>query len=383
MKQSAISPASISPATISPAMISLQGVTKRFGNFAAVDAATFDIAAGEFFSLLGPSGCGKTTLLRMIGGFERQSAGAILIDGDPMGVCPPNQRPTNMVFQSYAIFPHLDVAENIAYGLVNRGFDKGTIASKVAQALDMVRLGGLGNRRTNQLSGGQRQRVALARAIVCEPKVLLLDEPLGALDKKLREEMQIELRLLQKSLGITFIFVTHDQEEALSLSDRIAVMARGKVLQIDTATALYERPNCREVAGFIGNMNFFEGRIASISNGTALVEIGPGQHIRVPANGNSTPGQSAILAIRPEKIDAHEAAPAGPDSGSSNVIKARAMAGSYLGDRSLILAEWLEGAAPVSVSLQNRRALSNGESFVQGAPIWLTWPVEAGVLLNG
>jgi ABC-type Fe3+/spermidine/putrescine transport system ATPase subunit len=368
-------------------MISLQAVTKRFGSFAAVDSATFDIAPGEFFSLLGPSGGGKTTLLRMIGGFERQTEGDILIDGEPLGIRPPNQRPTNMVFQSYAIFPHLDIAENIAYGLVNRGFDKATIAKKVALALDMVRLSGLGNRRTNQISGGQRQRVALARAIVCEPKVLLLDEPLGALDKKLREEMQIELRQLQKSLGITFIFVTHDQEEALSLSDRIAVMARGKVLQIDTATALYERPNCREVASFIGNMNFFEGRIASIVGGIAAVEIAPGQHVRVAANSGSTPGQSAILAIRPEKIDAATSAPAdqGITNGGTangNIVKARATAGSYLGDRSLILAEWREGAAPVSVSLQNRKALVSAESFAPESPIWLTWPVEAGVLLN-
>lgn len=361
-------------------MISLRNVTKRFGNFAAVDAATFDIAAGEFFSLLGPSGCGKTTLLRMIGGFEQQTSGEILIDGEAMGTRPPNQRPTNMVFQSYAIFPHLDVAENIAYGLANRPVDKATIARKVDMALEMMRLSGLGKRRTNQLSGGQRQRVALARAIVCEPKVLLLDEPLGALDKKLREEMQIELRQLQKSLGITFIFVTHDQEEALSLSDRIAVMARGKVLQIDSATALYERPNCREVAGFIGNMNFFDGRIASIENGQAVIEIGPDQRVKVPVNGHAAAaGQSAILAIRPEKIDASMAAPAP----GQNAIRARARASSYLGDRSLILADWRADAAPISVSLQNRHSLAGSGNFpAQDQDLWLTWPVEAGVLLN-
>ncbi|WP_374385167.1 ABC transporter ATP-binding protein [Dongia sp.] len=359
-------------------MISLRSVSKRFGTFAAVDAATFDIAPGEFFSLLGPSGCGKTTLLRMIGGFERQTEGDILIDGEPMGVRPPNLRPTNMVFQSYAIFPHLDIAENIAYGLINRGLDKTSIAKKVDQALEMVRLTGLGGRRANQLSGGQRQRVALARAIVCEPKVLLLDEPLGALDKKLREEMQIELRQLQKSLGITFIFVTHDQEEALSLSDRIAVMARGKVLQIDTATALYERPNCREVAGFIGNMNFFEGRISSIAGGTAAIEIAPGQHVRVSATEGAAPGQAAIVAVRPEKIDVATASP----SGMQNAIKARPLAGSYLGDRSLLLAEWREGTPPISVSLQNRTTAIGPETFGSGSSLWLTWPVEAGVLLH-
>jgi ABC-type Fe3+/spermidine/putrescine transport system ATPase subunit len=359
-------------------MISLKSVSKRFGTFAAVDAATFDIAPGEFFSLLGPSGCGKTTLLRMIGGFERQTEGDILIDGEAMGIRPPNQRPTNMVFQSYAIFPHLDIAENIAYGLVNRGLDKASIAKKVGQALEMVRLSGLGGRRANQLSGGQRQRVALARAIVCEPKVLLLDEPLGALDKKLREEMQIELRQLQKSLGITFIFVTHDQEEALSLSDRIAVMARGKVLQIDTAAALYEHPNCREVAGFIGNMNFFEGCIASISGGIAAIEIAPGQHVRVPATNGVAPGQDAIVAVRPEKIDAV----ATPPQGTDNVVSARALAGSYLGDRSLLLADWREGVVPISVSLQNRRQAGEADIFTKDTQLWLTWPVEAGVLLK-
>ena len=364
----------------SNAMISLRGVTKRFGSFAAVESATFDIASGEFFSLLGPSGCGKTTLLRMIGGFEQQSAGEILIDGEPMGTRPPNHRPTNMVFQSYAIFPHLDVAENIAYGLANRPVDKAAIAKKVDAALEMVRLSGLGKRRANELSGGQRQRVALARAIVCEPKVLLLDEPLGALDKKLREEMQIELRQLQKSLGITFIFVTHDQEEALSLSDRIAVMARGQVLQIDSATALYERPNCREVAGFIGNMNFFDGRITGIENGQAVLEIGPDQRVRVPVNGQAVrPGESAILAIRPEKIDATAQAPAP----GHNAIRARAQASSYLGDRSLILADWRSGATPVSVSLQNRNSAGNKGNFPgEGQDLWLTWPVEAGVLLS-
>ena len=343
-------------------MISLLGVTKKFGSFAAVDNATFDIASGEFFSLLGPSGCGKTTLLRMIGGFEQQTSGEILIDGEAMGTRPPNHRPTNMVFQSYAIFPHLDIAENIAYGLANRPIDKATIAKKVDAALEMVRLTGLGQRRPNQLSGGQRQRVALARAIVCEPKVLLLDEPLGALDKKLREEMQIELRLLQKSLGITFIFVTHDQEEALSLSDRIAVMARGQVLQIDSATALYEKPNCREVAGFIGNMNFFDGRIAAIEGAHAVKA-----------------GESAILAIRPEKIDATSGQPAP----GHNAIRARTRASSYLGDRSLILAQWRDDQDPISVSLQNRHGLVDAGNFpAQDQDLWLTWPVEAGVLLR-
>src|ERR1044071_6597567 len=207
--------------------ISLRGISKHFGPVRAVNDVSLDIRRGEFFSLLGPSGCGKTTLLRMLAGFESPTSGEIFIDGQPMSHVPPNTRPTNMVFQSYAIFPHLTVAQNIAYGLRKKGLSKTEIADTAEQALPRIRLGGYGQRLAHQLSGGQRQRVALARALVCRPKVLLLDEPLGALDKKLREEMQIELRQLQRSVGITFVFVTHDQEEALALSDRIAVMSKG------------------------------------------------------------------------------------------------------------------------------------------------------------
>ncbi|HEY7748451.1 MAG TPA: ATP-binding cassette domain-containing protein, partial [Aestuariivirgaceae bacterium] len=255
------------------AIISLKAVSKTFGPVRAVDGVSFDIMRGEFFSLLGPSGCGKTTLLRILAGFEDPSAGDVLIDGQSVIGVPANERPTNMVFQSYAIFPHLTVAENIAYGLRKKGLSKAEMASTVENALEMIKLSGYGDRGAHQLSGGQRQRVALARALVCRPKVLLLDEPLGALDKKLREEMQIELRALQRSVGITFVFVTHDQEEALTLSDRIAVMSKGKTLQIDNATRLYEAPNCREVADFIGSMNFFDGAIKGIDNGHAIVDV--------------------------------------------------------------------------------------------------------------
>jgi ABC-type Fe3+/spermidine/putrescine transport system ATPase subunit len=254
----------------------------------------------------------------------------------------------------------------------------------------MVRLEGLGGGAANQISGGQRQRVALARAIVCEPKVFCSTSHWAPSTRSCAKRCRSSCGSCRSSLGITFIFVTHDQEEALSLSDRIAVMARGKVLQIDTATALYERPNCREVAGFIGNMNFFEGRISSIANGVAAVEIGPGQHVRVPAGGGSAPGQAAIVAVRPEKIDAAATMPQGNGSSGANVIKARALAGSYLGDRSLVLAQWRDGTAPISVSLQNRKALAatapgsiiGTDSVAMDAAIWLTWPVEAGVLLN-
>ncbi|NRB36628.1 MAG: ABC transporter ATP-binding protein, partial [Rhodobacteraceae bacterium] len=245
----------------SDAFISIQNVNKFFGSFQAIDDINMDIGRGEFFSLLGASGCGKTTLLRMLAGFESTSAGEIYIDGQPMADVPPHQRPVNMVFQSYAIFPHLNVRDNIAYGLRKSGLTKAQKYDRVEEMLEMIKLPGYGQRKATQLSGGQRQRVALARALILKPKVLLLDEPLGALDKQLREQMQLELRALQRQIGITFVFVTHDQEEALTLSDRIAVMAGGKVLQVDTPAGLYETPKSRDVASFIGNMNFFRGTV--------------------------------------------------------------------------------------------------------------------------
>ncbi|MFO1238504.1 MAG: ABC transporter ATP-binding protein, partial [Alphaproteobacteria bacterium] len=254
-----------------PDFIHVDHVTKRFGSFRAVDDADFGIKQGEFFSLLGPSGCGKTTLLRMIAGFEFPTEGEIYIDGQPVTGVPANKRPTNMVFQSYAIFPHLNVYDNIAYGLRKLRLSKAELDKRVQDALAMIKLSGFEDRKSDQMSGGQRQRIALARALVNRPKVLLLDEPLGALDKKLREQMQFELRQLQKTVGITFIFVTHDQEEALSLSDRIAVMQKGQVLQIASPRELYESPNCREVADFIGTMNFLHGSVKAIDGKTAVV----------------------------------------------------------------------------------------------------------------
>ena len=234
-------------------------------------------ARGEFFALLGPSGCGKTTLLRMIAGFEAPDSGTISIDGEIMNAVPPHLRPTNMVFQSYAIFPHLNVFDNIAYGLRKLKLPKDAMRAKVEAMLATVRLEGLGGRAADQLSGGQRQRVALARALVREPKVLLLDEPLGALDKRLREAMQIELRAMQKSVGITFVLVTHDQEEALSLSDRVAVMSGGRILQVASPRELYEAPNCREVADFIGEINFFDGVVTSRDRAGPCARSMPGR----------------------------------------------------------------------------------------------------------
>ncbi len=282
------------------AFITLRGVSKHFGPVRAVDDVSFDIRRGEFFSLLGPSGCGKTTVLRMLAGFEMPTKGEIFIDGQPMSGVPPHERPTNMVFQSYAIFPHLDVRSNIAYGLRRKKLSKHGLDEVVEKALEMIKLAGYGGRRADQLSGGQRQRVALARALVCRPKVLLLDEPLGALDKKLREEMQLELRQIQRNVGITFVFVTHDQEEALTMSDRIAVMSRGRPLQIDNSTQLYEAPNCREVAEFIGTMNFFDGAVKGLDNGQAQIDVGPLGTWRVPVGSHALRnGARVTIAIRP------------------------------------------------------------------------------------
>jgi ABC-type Fe3+/spermidine/putrescine transport system ATPase subunit len=240
-----------------PPSVEIRGVTKRFGDSAAVDGVSLEIGRGELFALLGPSGCGKTTLLRMIGGLEAPSAGSIHIDGADVTAVPPHERPVNMVFQQYALFPHLTVAENVAFGLRYKGVPKRSWAAEVAEALALVRLSGFEKRRPDQLSGGQRQRVALARAIVLEPRVLLLDEPLGALDQKLRKEVQVELKTLQRTLEITFVFVTHDQEEALALSDRMAVMSHGRVVQMGSPAEIFERPETELVAEFMGAANFF------------------------------------------------------------------------------------------------------------------------------
>jgi spermidine/putrescine ABC transporter ATP-binding subunit len=358
--------------------ISLRGIAKHFGTVRAVDDVSIDIRRGEFFSLLGPSGCGKTTLLRMLAGFEFPTTGEIFIDGQPMSSVPPNERPTNMVFQSYAIFPHLTVAENIGYGLRKKGLSKVEMANTVNSALEMIKLTGYGNRGAHQLSGGQRQRVALARALVCRPKVLLLDEPLGALDKKLREEMQIELRQLQRTVGITFVFVTHDQEEALTLSDRIAVMSKGKALQIDNSTRLYEAPNCREVADFIGSMNFFDGAIRGIDNGHAIVDLGSVGNLHVPVGQHQQLGTGApvTVAVRPEKVHIAWSAP----TGSANAIAGQVGAEAYFGDRSHYYVEVPGLNRRVAVALQNaQRSLDNTEA--RGRQVWLTWATESAVLL--
>jgi spermidine/putrescine transport system ATP-binding protein len=286
--------------------VEAKGVTKIFGQgtdqeVVALDDATIAIRDNEFFTLLGPSGCGKTTLLRLIAGFEQPTRGEILIAGEPMSGRPPYRRPVNTVFQSYALFPHMSVEENIAFGLEMQGFAKTDITSRVAEMVSLVRLDGLERRRPAQLSGGQQQRVALARALANRPKVLLLDEPLSALDLKLRKDMQIELKRIQNETGLTFVFVTHDQSEALTMSDRIAVMDNGRILQVGTATEIYEHPSSHFVADFIGETNFLKGEVVSLENGEARVRLSSGaERLAVVPEGTSPRGEVS-LSVRPER----------------------------------------------------------------------------------
>ena len=322
--------------------LSVNKVTKRFGETIAVDAVDLNVPRGAFFALLGPSGCGKTTLLRMIGGFEHPDDGDISIDGAEMNGVPPHSRPTNMVFQSYAIFPHLNVFDNVAYGLRKERLSKDELRQRVEAMLATVRLEGLSKRRADQLSGGQRQRVALARALVKQPKILLLDEPLGALDKRLREAMQLELRVLQKVMGITFVLVTHDQEEALSMADQVAVMAKGRILQVASPRELYERPNCAEVADFIGEINFFHATVKGHEADGIVCNAGLLGVITVPAANFRFPvkaGDPVLLALRPERISLG----GGPVAGEI-------MAASFLGDRSHYHVKIANRAEPVFVA---------------------------------
>jgi len=290
--------------------ISIQGVTKRFGDFTAVNDVSLDIYRGELFCLLGGSGCGKTTLLRMLAGFEMPTMGKILLDGQDMGRVPADKRPTNMMFQSYALFPHMSVERNIAYGLLREGKSKSEAMDRVYEMLKLVKLEQYGKRKPHQLSGGQRQRVALARALIKQPKLLLLDEPLGALDKKLREETQFELVRIQETLGVTFIVVTHDQDEAMTLATRIGVMTEGQIRQTGEPRQIYETPNSRFVADFIGSVNMFEGTIATIEGAEAVfdtIELGA---VRAATPEGASVGQKVWLAIRPERFALGRAAPA-------------------------------------------------------------------------
>jgi len=356
-------------------IISIRNLTKRFGSAViAVDDVSLDIAEGEFFALLGPSGCGKTTLLRMLAGFENSNQGQILIDGQDMIGIGPNKRPVNMVFQSYAVFPHMTVAENVAYGLKVDGASEKEAAPRVSEALELVKLGGYENRMPDQLSGGQQQRVALARALVKKPKVLLLDEPLSALDAKLREQMQLELVRLQHSVGITFIIVTHDQDEALSMADRIAVMEDGKVRQLAPPSELYEFPASRFVADFIGKTNLFDAHVAGVEGDRVLLDIKGMDKIAVPHQGAKLAGDISI-AIRPEKVRLGAGT---PKSGDINV-KGRVVQIAYYGDESHVLLENATGVViTANVPNDTRRAQ---ERICEGDELWISWHSEDTLVL--
>jgi spermidine/putrescine transport system ATP-binding protein/putrescine transport system ATP-binding protein len=357
--------------------VRIEKLTKTFGELHAVDCVSLTIERGEFFSLLGPSGCGKTTLLRMIGGFTLPDAGTIALDGEDVTWLPPNKRPTNMVFQSYAIFPHLNVRDNIAYGLRKERISAAEREARVVQALSMIKLGGYGGRRAHELSGGERQRVALARALVKRPKLLLLDEPLGALDKRLREGMQVELRQLQRELGITFIFVTHDQEEALSMSDRVAVMEQGRVLQVADPKTLYEQPSSRAVADFIGTMNFFDGHVLRLRDRSVTVETRELGVLDVPLRTGAAgvTDQSIVVGFRPETMALSREPGAGPS------VRGRIVSAAYFGDRSQFHVT-IDGATRlVIVSAQNSGTHSDAR-FQTGDAVYLSWPADAAMLLG-
>jgi spermidine/putrescine transport system ATP-binding protein len=347
-------------------ILELRGLTKRFGDFAAVDDLSLEIASGEFLTLLGASGSGKTTTLRMIAGFERPSAGDILMAGQPIAALPPFKRDINTVFQHYALFPHMSVRDNIAYGLRMRGVPRAEREERVTRALAMVKLDQLGARAPRQLSGGQQQRVALARALVNRPRVLLLDEPLGALDLKLRKEMQLELKHLQTHLGITFVYVTHDQEEALTMSDRIVLMRQGRIAQVGNPRDLYDRPASRFVADFIGETNLLPGVVTECANGRCVLKVGEAS-LRALAERAVPAGGEAWLTVRPEAIDlADGAVPAG-----HNVVTGTVRDAVYAGS-----------ALRVHVALPGGlRLVANvpsGTPVTLGAPVSLTWAIEHG-----
>ena len=352
--------------------VELEHVTKRFGDFTAVRAVDLIVPAGEFFTLLGPSGCGKTTTLRMVAGFEEPTEGRVLIDGVDVEGVPPFKRPTNTVFQSYALFPHLSVEDNVAFGLRRKGVPRDEVRRHVKEELGRVGLAAEAKRKPRQLSGGQQQRVALARALINQPAVLLLDEPLGALDLKLRKGLQVELKRIQRDVGITFLYVTHDQEEALTMSDRIAVMNHGVIEQLDPPEDVYERPRTEFVAGFIGVSNLMPGSVAAVNGRQADVRLDSGPTVRAPGDGVEA-GDRCHIVVRPEKLQiarVEEPAPAGRP-GVEGIVESAV----YLGTATQMVVK-LAGDVPLTVLVPNADEAERQRLPGAGARVRLSWSPE-------
>ncbi|WP_417426693.1 ABC transporter ATP-binding protein [Hoeflea sp.] len=357
--------------------IAFENISKLFGDFVAVKDLTLHVFQKEFFALLGGSGCGKSTLLRMLAGFENPTNGQILLDGQNLSGVPPYKRPVNMMFQSYALFPHMSVEKNIAFGLKQDGMAKSEIEDRVNNMLKLVKLDQFGKRKPHQLSGGQRQRVALARSIAKRPKVLLLDEPLGALDKKLREETQFELMDLQQELGLTFVVVTHDQEEAMTMADRIAVMDLGRIVQIGTPAETYEAPNSEFVASFIGDINLFRGEVTGANGSVIDIETTDGMHIRSDSTVAMKPGQKVSFAIRPEKLRVSRTR---PESGI-NAVSGEVWDIGYLGDMTVFHIK-LKNEEIVKASVLNAvRTVEDPIGYDE--EIWVCFNADGGVVLSG
>lgn len=357
------------------AYIRIENVTKRFGTFVAVNNVSLKVYKGEIFCLLGGSGCGKTTLLRMLAGFEQPSSGTVYIDGQDMAGIPPYERPVNMMFQSYAIFPHMTVAGNVAFGLEQEKLARAEITHRVAEMLDIVKLSEYAKRKPHQLSGGQRQRVALARSLVKRPKLLLLDEPLGALDRKLREHTQFELLSIQEKLGVTFVVVTHDQEEAMTLSSRVGVMNHGEIVQVGTPRQIYEFPASRFVADFIGSVNLFEGQLTEDEQDHVRVKCeGLGAPVYVDHGMSAPPLALCWVAVRPEKIVLTRERPSGEDNWTHGTIHDIA----YLGDMSVFVVR-LDSGREMRVTQANRTRKSD-EQFVWDEAVFLSWDASSPVV---
>jgi putrescine transport system ATP-binding protein len=365
------------PDTSGRVLVEFEDVQKRFGDSAAVEGVSLSIQDGEFFALLGPSGCGKTTLLRLLAGLETAHGGRVLLDGQDLAPIPPYRRPVNMMFQSYALFPHLNVYNNVAFGLRQDGLRRAEIEQRVVEMLKLVRLEGFDRRRPDQLSGGERQRVALARSLVKRPRVLLLDEPLAALDRKLRGETQFELKQLQQRLGLTFIIVTHDQEEAMTVADRMGVMNRGRLIQVGTPAEIYEQPNSRWVAGFIGDVNLIEGRVVVSEKQNILIESGTCGRLHANSSVECKPGDTVWGALRPEKVRISSEK---PESAEENCVTGQVIEVGYLGGVSIYKIRLTEGFV-MKASLTNV-ARTLGRAIGWGDRVWLTWSPEALVVLT-